>query len=52
MAQKFVQFSDETETVIVSVFGVPQDDSIYPHQGNVDETDERHISFMDSIKPH
>lgn len=52
MAQKFVQFSDETEAVIVSVFGAPQDDSIYPHQGKVDETDERYTRFMDSIKPH
>ncbi|MEE3504822.1 tail fiber assembly protein [Pseudomonas sp. 10C3] len=46
MTIAYVQFSDETETKIVSVFGGPQDPNVYPNQGEVDDTDQRYIDYF------
>jgi hypothetical protein len=43
----FVQFSDETEKKIISVFGCLQDENVWPNQGEVDENDPRYIAFQD-----
>lgn len=42
----FVQFSDETHQIIISVFMNPQDEEVFPNQGEVDETDARYMKFM------
>ncbi len=42
----FVQFSDSSEAEVVSVFLNPQDKTIYPNQGEIDEDDERYIKFI------
>ncbi|NKI68972.1 hypothetical protein GN109_06030 [Collimonas pratensis] len=42
----YVQFSDKTQTVIVSVFHGPQDPDVYPNQGTVDGSDKRCVTFM------
>lgn len=49
MTTLYVQFSDETETVIQSVFANPQDPEIYPNQGEVDTSDERYRAFYNSL---
>lgn len=41
----FVQFSDETKTKIISVFGGRQDEAVWPNQGEVDEDDPRYLGF-------
>jgi hypothetical protein len=44
---KYVQFTDSTETTIVSVFGSPQDQTVFPNQGTVEDDDPRYLAFMD-----
>jgi hypothetical protein len=46
-----VQFSDATETTIVSYFGSPQDPVAWPNQGAVDASDERWKIYFDSQPP-
>ncbi len=41
-----VQFSDATETKIVSVFCCPQDLVAYPNQGQIDDADPRYQAFI------
>lgn len=45
-----VQFSDATETVIVSIFGSPQDPS-WQNQGTVEVSDERYAVYYNSLPP-
>ena len=44
-----VQFSDSTETVIVSVFGGPQDPEYWDNLGVVEDDDSRYIDFKERI---
>ena len=44
-----VQFSDSTETVIVSYFGAPQDSAAFANQGTVEITDARYKVFYESL---
>ena len=46
----YVQFSDNTETTIVSVFANPQDPETFPNQGTVEETDARYVAFLAQFK--
>lgn len=45
----FVEFSDETETTIVSVFSCGQDSDAFPFQGEVPQDDPRLLQFLESI---
>lgn len=47
MATVYVQFSDETETVVVSVFSGPQDTFYFPFQGELEDDDPRYIAYID-----
>ena len=42
----YVQFSDETESTVVSYFGGPQDEDAYPHQGPIDTSDKRWEDYV------
>ncbi|WP_236237714.1 hypothetical protein [Pseudomonas faucium] len=42
----FVQFSDSTQSEIVSVFAEPQDNEVFPFQGEVEDSDERYCVFL------
>lgn len=42
----YVQFSDATETDVVSVYSSPQDSTAHPNQGTVDSTDPRYVAFV------
>lgn len=44
MAEVNVQFSDETETVIIGAFAMPQPD--LPFSGEVDQGDTRYVTFL------
>lgn len=46
MTIAYIQFSDETETKIVSVFGGPQDPNVYPNQGEIEDTDQRYLDYF------
>ena len=47
MALVNVQFqSGAADAAIVSVFGCPQDEQAYPHQGEVEEDDPRYLEFL------
>lgn len=41
----YVQFEDESETKIVSVFCGPQDPKVHLHQGVVEDDDPRYLVF-------
>lgn len=42
-----VQFSDASKSKVIAVFGVPQDEAIYPNQDTLDSSDERYQAFID-----
>ncbi|KIS52222.1 hypothetical protein A8E25_30140 [Burkholderia cenocepacia] len=44
-----VQFSDDTETSIISVFNCPQDPLAWPHQGQVSLDDPRYHAYFSSV---
>ena len=46
MSLAFIQFSDSTETAIISVVGCMQDPSVYANLGQIDMADPRYIAFM------
>lgn len=46
MSTVFVQFSDATQTALVSVFGGPQDLDAFPNQGEIDVDDPRYLEFV------
>jgi hypothetical protein len=41
-----VQFSDSSETVVVSYIAGPQDPDIYPNQAAIPNTDPRYLAFL------
>lgn len=43
---QFVQFTDSTETKIITVFGCEQDATVWPNQGQVEDTDARYLAFL------
>jgi hypothetical protein len=45
MSTIYVQFSDELETTIISVFAGPQNPDDWPRQGEVASTDPRYLDF-------
>ncbi|NWB89442.1 tail fiber assembly protein [Pseudomonas gingeri] len=47
MTTVYVQFTGDTQTVIMCSFCGPQDPDIYPNQGEVDDTDPRYLVFLD-----
>lgn len=49
MTTIYVQFSDDTDTVIVSIFGSPQDPEYWPNQGTVTESDPRYKVYYDAM---
>jgi len=42
----FVQFSDETETLVIAVFGGEQDRDTFPNQGEIEADDPRYLAFI------
>lgn len=47
----YVQFDGADLKAVQSVFSGPQDEKIYPNQGEIEESDERYLAFIDSLKP-
>ncbi|WP_027921483.1 tail fiber assembly protein [Pseudomonas sp. URMO17WK12:I12] len=45
-----VQFADDTEAVVMTVFGCVQGPEI-PNQGEIEEEDPRYLSFLESRLP-
>lgn len=45
----YVQFKDESEAEIVSVFCGPQDPEVHSNQGVVDEDDPRYLAFKEAM---
>lgn len=46
MTMQYVQFSDSTETLIVSWSAGPQDPAIYGNLGQVEEDDPRYLAYL------
>ena len=46
MTIECVQFSDSTDSFVISVFGCPQDSKAYPNQGQIDSNDPRYQAFI------
>jgi hypothetical protein len=46
----YVQFSDSTDTTIVSVFSSPQSAAAYPNQGTVAATDARYTAYVSALE--
>jgi hypothetical protein len=46
----YVQFSDSTETEIVSVFCGPQDPEHHSNLGEVEEGDQRYLDFKVKVE--
>ncbi|HIC7208534.1 hypothetical protein [Burkholderia stabilis] len=44
-----IQFSDSTQTKIISYFAGPQDETVYPNQAVIDTDDVRWKEFYDSL---
>ncbi|MCT9017166.1 hypothetical protein N6G05_26805 [Cupriavidus gilardii] len=49
MTTIYVQFADETEEVIVSYFGIPQDPDYWKNQGTVESSDPRWKAYYESM---
>ena len=49
MSTIYVQFLDESEEEIVSIFGSPQDEKFWPHQGTVDSSDSRYKDYYENM---
>jgi hypothetical protein len=49
MSTLFVQFSDSTEKVVISIFGGAQDPSAYLNQGEIESDDPRYSSYFGGI---
>ncbi|EGN3555152.1 hypothetical protein LE029_23380 [Escherichia coli] len=52
MTAVYVQFSDEKEAEIVTVFASPADPDYYQFLGEVDESDERLTNFWKQFPQH
>lgn len=50
MSIVYVQFSDEKETEIVTVFASQADPDYYPFLGEVDESDKRLSEFYKTVR--
>lgn len=48
---KYVQFSDESETLVVSVFASVQASDAWPNQGEVEDDDSRYLAYLKSLQP-
>ena len=46
MGKVFVQFSDESQARVSSVFGCGQDPDTFPNQGEIDDDDARYTAFL------
>lgn len=46
---RYVQFADEAEAVIITVFSCEQDSEYYLHQGVVEDDDPRYLAFIDNF---
>ena len=46
MSTVFVEFTDETQTVVGSVFASPQNNADHPHYSVIDSEDERYKTFL------
>ncbi|MCF7544353.1 tail fiber assembly protein [Pseudomonas petrae] len=51
MAIHFVEFSDQDQSSIRTVFASAQDAEIYQCQGEVGDDDPRYMAFVDSMTP-
>ncbi|WP_144142654.1 hypothetical protein [Paraburkholderia sp. BCC1884] len=47
-----VQFSDNTETTVISFFGGPQDADVFPNQGALDTSDPRWETYYKTAYPN
>lgn len=47
----YVQFSDATETEVISVFSGPQDPEVFPNQAVLDDDDPRYLAFIHKCPP-
>jgi hypothetical protein len=45
----YVQFSDNTETVVIAIFGCPQDATVYQNQADIPATDPRYVTFLSAL---
>lgn len=45
----YVQFSDSSETAIITYFGGPQPDGAYSNYGSLDTSDARWKAFYDAM---
>ena len=48
MTLLYVQFADDTEEVIISYFGSPNDPEVWPNQGTVEQSDPRWKTYWDA----
>ena len=46
---KFVQFKDDTETVVTASFASEQDNEQFPNQGTIADDDQRFIDFINKF---
>lgn len=49
MTLLYVQFADESEEVIISYFGSPNDPDVWPNQGTVDTSDPRWAVYWNGL---
>jgi len=42
----YVQFSDSSKTKIISTFASPQGEGVYENYGELEETDERYLAYL------
>jgi len=46
MTKVYVEWTDATATIVLSVFSCPQDPEAYPYQAEIDSGDERYQAFV------
>lgn len=51
MTTIYVQFSDDTDTTIISYFSCPQDPDVWPNQGTIESNDPRWKTYYDQQSP-
>ncbi|MDR5815780.1 hypothetical protein QCE62_19525 [Caballeronia sp. LZ033] len=51
MTTIYVQFSDDTDTTIISYFSCPQDPDVWANQGTIDSSDPRWKVYFDAQSP-
>jgi hypothetical protein len=44
----YVQFTDTSKTEILSIFGSPQDEEVYPNQGQVELSDPLYKAYYEA----